>query len=166
MKFGKMKHKSDVILYTDGSCKGNPGPGGWAFVLQHPESGKTLERFGSEANTTNNRMELLAVIEGLKALSRPSQVELVSDSKYVLQGLENWMPTWKKNGWRRKEGSSWKPVKNVDLWQELDRLALLHALTFRYIPGHSGHHFNERCDSLASLAALGQTGSENRLRSR
>ena len=143
-----------VFLYTDGACKGNPGPGGWAFVLQHPQSGKILERFGSEPDTTNNRMELRAVIEGLKTLTKPSQVEVVSDSKYVLQGLEDWMPKWKRNGWRRKEGNSWKPVKNVDLWQELDRLKSLHELTFQYVPGHSGHPFNERCDELASLAAL------------
>jgi ribonuclease HI len=151
-----MPTKPQVILYTDGACKGNPGPGGWAFVLQHPISGKTREHFGSEPNTTNNRMELLAVIEGLKILTKPSQVEIVSDSKYVLQGLEDWMAKWKKNGWRRKEGNSWKPVKNVDLWQELDKLATLHELTFQYVPGHSGHPFNERCDELASLAALGE----------
>ena len=148
------EHKPEVTLYTDGACKGNPGPGGWAFVLSHPKSGKMIERFGSESDTTNNRMELLAVIEGLRALTKPSRVELVSDSKYVLQGLEDWMPKWKKFGWRRKEGSSFKPVKNVDLWQELDRLASLHELTFRHVLGHSGHPFNERCDTLASLAAL------------
>jgi ribonuclease HI len=148
-------HKPEVVLYTDGACKGNPGPGGWAFILQHPQSGKTREHFGGESETTNNRMELLAVIEGLKTLTKPSCVELVSDSKYVLQGLEDWMPKWKKNGWRRKEGKTLKPVKNVDLWQELDRLASLHELTFRHILGHSGHTFNERCDELASLAALG-----------
>ena len=151
-----LMHKPQVILYTDGACKGNPGPGGWAFVLQHPKTGKTLECFGSEPNTTNNRMELLAVIEGLKTLTKSSQVELVSDSKYVLQGLEEWMPKWKKNDWRRKEGKSFKPVKNVDLWQELDRLMSLHELTFQYVPGHSGHFYNERCDELASLAALGE----------
>ena len=145
--------KPEVILYTDGACKGNPGPGGWAFVLRHPKTEKLLERFGGENDTTNNRMELLAVIEGLKSLTKPSQVELVSDSKYVLQGLEDWMPKWKKNGWRRKEGSSFKPVKNVDLWQELDRLIAVHGLTFRHVFGHSGHHFNERCDELASQAA-------------
>ena len=154
MKSGNMTLNSKVILYTDGACKGNPGPGGWAFVLQHPQSGKTLERFGSEPDTTNNRMELLAVIEGLKTLTKPSQVELVSDSKYVLHGIEEWMPKWKKNGWRRKEGKSFRPVKNSDLWQELDQLTSLHKLTFQYIPGHSGHPFNERCDTLASLAAL------------
>ena len=99
-------------------------------------------------------MELLAVIEGLKTLTKPSQVEVVSDSKYVLQGLEDWMPKWKRNGWRRKEGNSWKPVKNVDLWQELDSLKSLHDLSFQYVPGHSGHPFNERCDELAGLAAL------------
>ena len=122
-------------------------------MLSHPQSGKMLERFGREPDTTNNRMELLAVIEGLKALTKPSQVELVSDSKYVLQGIEDWMPKWKKNGWRRKEGKSFKPVKNVDLWQELDGLVALHDVTFQYIPGHSGHYFNERCDTLASRAA-------------
>ena len=156
-----MEHKPEVILYTDGACKGNPGPGGWAFVLQHPKSGKTLEHFGSEPDTTNNRMELLAVIEGLKTLSKPSIVELVSDSKYVLQGIEDWMPKWKQNGWRRKEGKSFKPVKNLDLWQELDRLTSLHELTFRYIPGHSGHPFNEWCDTLASQAALGEKTTES-----
>ena len=148
--------KPHVILYTDGACKGNPGPGGWAFVLKHPHSGKTLERFGSVTNTTNNRMELLAVIEGLKALTKPSSVELVSDSKYVLQGLEDWMPNWKRNGWRRKEGNSFKPVKNADLWQELDKLTAQHKLTFQHVFGHTGHHYNERCDELASLAALGE----------
>ena len=154
--------KPEVILYTDGSCKGNPGPGGWAFVLQHPQSGKTLERFGSAPETTNNRMELLAVIEGLRTLTKSSNVEVVSDSKYVLQGLGDWMPKWKKNGWRRKEGNSFKPVKNVDLWQELDKLTSLHELTFRYIQGHSGHHFNERCDKLAGLAALAESKSGKR----
>lgn len=149
-----MVSQPECILYTDGACKGNPGPGGWAFVLQHPKSGKILERFGGEPDTTNNRMELLAVIEGLKTLKKLSSVELVSDSKYVLQGLADWMPKWKKNGWQRKEGNKNKPVKNVDLWQELDRLVALHKLTLQYIPGHSGHHFNERCDELASLAAL------------
>lgn len=147
-----MESKPKVILYTDGACKGNPGPGGWAFVLQHPKSGKILERFGSECDTTNNRMELLAAIEGLKTLTKPSQVELVSDSKYVLQGLKDWMPKWKRNGWKRKERGL-HPVKNVDLWQELDRLKSLHELTFQYVPGHSGHPFNERCDELASMAA-------------
>ena len=152
-----MQNKPQVILYTDGACKGNPGPGGWAFVLEHPQSGKILERFGSEPNTTNNRMELQAVIEGLKTLTKPSDVTLVSDSKYVLQGLEDWMPKWKRDGWRRREGSSFKPVKNVDLWQELDRLKSLHELTFEHVFGHTGHQFNERCDTLASLAALGRT---------
>ena len=98
-------------------------------------------------------MELLAVIEGLKTLSKSSCVKVVSDSKYVLQGLEDWMPKWKKNGWQRKEGKSFKPLKNADLWKELDRLASLHELTFQHVLGHSGHPFNERCDELASQAA-------------
>jgi ribonuclease HI len=156
------QRKPEVVLYTDGACKGNPGPGGWAFILQHPQSGKMIERFGGEPETTNNRMELLAVIEGLKALTKPSCVEIVSDSKYALQGLEDWMPKWKINGWKRKEGKTLQPVKNVDLWQELDRLASLHELTFQHIPGHSGHPFNERCDELASVAALGHRPNKNR----
>ena len=131
------ERKPEVILYTDGACKGNPGPGGWAFILHHPQSGKTLERFGGEPETTNNRMELLAVIEGLQALTKPSCVELVSDSKYVLQGLKDWMPNWKKAGWQRKEGNQKKPVKNADLWQELDRLIAIHEMVYRHVLGHS-----------------------------
>ncbi|MDR0520843.1 MAG: ribonuclease HI [Planctomycetaceae bacterium] len=150
-----MSELTEVILFTDGACKGNPGPGGWAFLLRHRKSGREMERFGGEAETTNNRMEMTAVIEGLKALTKPADVEIVSDSKYVLQGIGEWMPKWKSNGWRRKEGSKWATVKNVELWQELDRLASLHRLRFRYIPGHSGHPENERCDTLASEFASG-----------
>jgi ribonuclease HI len=153
---------ADVILFTDGACKGNPGPGGWAFILRHPKSGKEIERFGGEPDTTNNRMELLAVIEGLKMLTKPVNVEIVSDSKYVLQGIEEWMPKWKNNGWRRKEGKKFMPVKNLELWQELDRLVSLHKLTFHYIQGHSGHLENERCDTLAGEFARGfQTKKKN-----
>ncbi len=144
---------TEVILYTDGACSGNPGPGGWGFILRHPVSGKEIERSGGEANTTNNRMEMLAVIEGLKALTRPTSVELVSDSKYVLQGIEEWMPRWKANGWRRKEGNQFKPVKNVELWQELDELVHRHQITFTHVKGHAGHPENERCDELAVEAA-------------
>ena len=144
-----MEHPSEVILFTDGACSGNPGPGGWGFILRHPQSGKEIERSGGEANTTNNRMELLAVIEGLKTLTRPTSVELVSDSKYVLQGLEEWMPGWKKRGWKRKEGNQLKPVKNVELWQELDILTAKHQVRFTHVKGHAGHPENERCDQLA-----------------
>lgn len=143
----------EVILFTDGACSGNPGPGGWGFILRHPKSGKEIERSGGEPMTTNNRMEMMAVIEGLKALTRPTRVELVSDSKYVLQGLAEWMPKWKKNGWRRKEGTQWKPVKNAELWQLLDELLQPHEFLFTHIRGHSGHPENERCDELAVAAS-------------
>ncbi|MCL2744566.1 MAG: ribonuclease HI [Planctomycetaceae bacterium] len=147
------KPETSVILFTDGACSGNPGPGGWAFILRHPASGKEIEYSGGETDTTNNRMELQAVIEGLKKLTRPANVELVSDSKYVLQGLGEWMPKWKRNGWKRKEGGRLKPVKNIELWQELDALAVKHRITFTYIAGHSGHTENERCDQLAVAAS-------------
>ncbi len=143
----------EVVLYTDGACSGNPGPGGWGFILKHPKSGKEIERSGGEAMTTNNRMEMLAVIEGLKALTRPTAVELVSDSKYVLQGLEQWVRAWKANGWKRREGGKFKEVKNVELWRELDRLATLHDIKFTHVKGHAGHPENERCDELAVEAA-------------
>lgn len=138
-----------VELYTDGACSGNPGPGGWAFVLRHPASGKEIERSGAERLTTNNRMELMAVIEGLTQLTRPSQVELTSDSQYVLKGLEEWLAAWKKRGWKT---ASKKPVKNEDLWRRLDELVEGHDIRFHWIRGHAGHTENERCDELAVLA--------------
>lgn len=141
--------KDGVILYTDGACSGNPGPGGWGFILEHPASGRRLEKSGGESETTNNRMELMAVIEGLLLLKRPTPVEIVSDSTYVLKGLSEWMAGWKANGWRRKEGGRLAAVKNVDLWQKLDELAARHTLSFRKIKGHSGHPENERCDAMA-----------------
>lgn len=139
-----------VELYTDGACSGNPGPGGWAFILRHPASGKEIERSGGEARTTNNRMELTAVIEGLAALSRKSVVELHSDSQYVLKGLEEWMTSWKKRGWRTADK---KPVKNEELWRQLDELKSRHEIRFHWIRGHQGHPENERCDELAVAAA-------------
>ena len=140
---------TSVILYTDGACSGNPGPGGWGFIMEHPASGKQLTRSGGEAQTTNNRMELMAVIEGLSALKQPCQVEVVSDSAYVLNGLSSWMKSWKANGWRRREGKTWKEVKNVDLWQRLDELMQIHSLQFTKIKGHAGHPQNEECDRMA-----------------
>ncbi|MGI5832957.1 MAG: ribonuclease HI [Thermoguttaceae bacterium] len=140
---------SEVVLYTDGACSGNPGPGGWGFIMEHSGSGKQLTRSGGEAQTTNNRMELMAVIEGLSALKRPCEVEIVSDSSYVLNGLSKWMASWKKNGWRRREGQAWKEVKNVDLWQRLDELGQIHSLKFTKIKGHAGHPQNEACDRMA-----------------
>ena len=144
---------SRVELFTDGACRGNPGPGGWAFVLRHPASGSEKELSGGEAGTTNNRMELQAVIEGLRALTRASEVEVVTDSVYVAKGASEWMVGWKANGWRRREGRSFKPVKNVELWQALDELLVLHDVRFRVVKGHSGHPENERCDELAVAAS-------------
>jgi ribonuclease HI len=142
----------EVQLFTDGGCSGNPGPGGWAFVLRHPASGKELERAGAERETTNNRMELTAVIRGLAALKRRSRVELVSDSVYVGRGLSEWLPKWKANGWRRREGKRYKEVKNEDLWRELDHLLAKHDVRFTHVRGHAGHPENERCDTLAVAA--------------
>jgi ribonuclease HI len=135
-----------VELYTDGACLGNPGPGGWAFILKHPVSGKVVERAGGEDRTTNNRMELAAVIEGLSALTRPSQVKLVGDSEYVLKGIRDWLAGWKRRGWRKSDKS---PVLNVDLWQRIDELIQRHHVEVEWTRGHAGHPENERCDRLA-----------------
>jgi ribonuclease HI len=143
---------SEVTLYTDGACSGNPGPGGWAYILVHPASGKTVERSGGERVTTNNRMELQAVVEGLQALKRPTHVTLCTDSVYVGKGLSEWMPKWKAAGWRRRENNSWKEVKNVDLWQQLDGLIGEHQVKYVRVAGHSGHPENDRCDELAVAA--------------
>jgi ribonuclease HI len=143
---------TEVQLFTDGACSGNPGPGGWAFVLRHLASGKELERSGAERDTTNNRMELLAVIEGLQQLNRPCRVELLTDSVYVGKGLTEWIGKWKANDWQRKEGKRWVPVKNDDLWRQLDALAATHQLTYTRVAGHSGHPENDRCDELAVAA--------------
>jgi len=142
----------EVELYTDGGCSGNPGPGGWAFILRHPATGKELESSGGERETTNNRMELTAVVRGLEVLKKPSQVKLMTDSVYVGKGLSEWMPKWKANGWRRREGTTWKEVKNEDLWRRLDELIREHKLTYIRVAGHSGHPENDRCDVLAVAA--------------
>jgi ribonuclease HI len=142
----------EVHLFTDGACSGNPGPGGWAFILRHPASEKELEQSGGEQLTTNNRMELTAVVRGLSQLTRASRVVLFADSVYVGKGLSEWMPRWKANGWRRREGQQWKEVKNEDLWRQLDELVSRHLLEFRQVAGHSGHAENDRCDRLAVAA--------------
>jgi ribonuclease HI len=142
----------EVELYTDGGCSGNPGPGGWAFILRHPATGKEMESSGGERETTNNRMELTAVVRGLEVLKKPSQVKLMTDSVYVGKGLSEWMPKWKANGWRRREGTAWKEVKNEDLWRRLDELVHEHKLTYIRVAGHSGHPENDRCDELAVAA--------------
>jgi len=143
----------EVQLFTDGACSGNPGPGGWALILRHPATGKEFEASGGEAVTTNNRMELMAVVRGLERLKRPTCVELFTDSVYVGKGISEWMPKWKANGWRRRENGSWKEVKNEDLWRRLDELIGQHQVKYTRVAGHSGHAENERCDELAVLAA-------------
>ena len=152
MSTTKQDNPPEVQLFTDGGCSGNPGPGGWAFVLRHPASGKEVEKFGAERETTNNRMEMMAVICGLEMLKRPTSVELISDSIYVGKGLSEWMPKWKANGWRRREGKRWAEVKNEDLWRRLDALLQSHRVRFTHIRGHTGHAENERCDTLAVAA--------------
>lgn len=141
-----------VRLYTDGACSGNPGPGGWAYILKHPASGRVLDGSGAEEKTTNNRMELAAAIEGLSVLKRRCRVELVTDSEYVGKGIRDWSPKWKANGWRRREGKSFKPLINEDLWRRLDELASLHDLSVELVLGHNGHPENEACDRMAVAA--------------
>ena len=142
----------EVQLFTDGACSGNPGPGGWAFILRHAATGKELESSGGERETTNNRMEMMAVIRGLEALKRPARVEIISDSIYVGKGLSEWMPKWKLNGWRRREGGQLKPIKNEELWRQMDELLAKHQVRFTHVRGHQGHPENERCDTLAVAA--------------
>lgn len=139
-----------VQLFSDGACTGNPGPGGWAFILRHPASGKELERTGGAPQTTNNRMELQAVIAGLEALKTRSRVEVVTDSEYVALGCRDWLPAWKKRGWRRAGKGK---IKNEEFWRRLDELLSLHDVRFTIVKGHSGHPENERCDQLAVESA-------------
>ncbi|MEJ6655067.1 MAG: ribonuclease HI [Pseudomonas sp.] len=134
-----------IEIFTDGACKGNPGPGGWGVLLRLGEHQKTL--FGGELNTTNNRMELTAAIRGLEALKKPAQVMLTTDSEYVMKGIREWMPNWKKRGWKT---ASRQPVKNADLWQELDALVNQHQVDWRWVKGHSGHPENDLADELAN----------------
>lgn len=134
-----------VEIFTDGACKGNPGPGGWGALLRYGDTEKPL--CGGEKNTTNNRMELMAAIEGLRALKQACKVILTTDSQYVRQGITQWMFNWKKNGWKT---SAKKPVKNADLWQELDAESKRHEIEWRWVKGHSGHRENEIADELAN----------------
>lgn len=138
-----------VELYTDGACSGNPGPGGWGYVLKHPDSGTEREDSGGERETTNNRMELTSVIRGLESLDRPCRVDLYSDSQYVVKGLREWIDGWKKLGWRN---SRREPVKNVELWKRLDELRAFHDIRCHWVKGHNEHPENERCDALAVAA--------------
>jgi ribonuclease HI len=138
---------ADPVIHTDGACRGNPGPGGWGALLSCNGTHKELS--GSEAATTNNRMELTAAIMGLAALKRPTRVTLQTDSQYVIKGITEWLPSWKARGWRTADR---KPVKNQDLWERLDQIAAAHTINWVWVKGHSGDPGNERVDELANLA--------------
>lgn len=140
-----LKH---IELFTDGACLGNPGPGGWAALLRYNGTEKQIS--GAEAHTTNNRMELQAVIEGLRMLKQPCSVKVTSDSQYVLKGLQEWMKGWKARGWKTADK---KPVKNQDLWMMLDEEMQKHSITYVWVKGHNGHRENEIVDVLAQTAA-------------
>lgn len=134
-----------IEIYTDGACRGNPGPGGWGALLRSGKHEKEL--WGGEQHTTNNRMEMTAVIESLKAMKRPSDIVLTTDSQYVRKGITEWIEGWKKKNWQT---AARKPVKNADLWKEIDRLAATHNIEWKWVKGHSGHAENERVDELAN----------------
>ena len=140
---------TQVVIYTDGACSGNPGPGGWGVVLSW--NGTEKELHGGEPQTTNNRMELTAAIQALAALQRPSQVQLHTDSKYVLDGITKWINGWQRNGWLT---AAKKPVKNADLWQQLTKAIERHEVTWTWVKGHAGDPGNERADELARLGAI------------
>ena len=143
-----MTFESEVVeIYTDGACRGNPGPGGWGALLRYRGRERHLQ--GAEAATTNNRMELTAAIEALRALTRPSRVHLHTDSQYVKNGITEWMVGWKKRGWKTAARA---PVKNVDLWQQLDEACTRHQVSWYWVKGHSGHVDNDKADSLANAA--------------
>lgn len=137
-------HHKTVEIFTDGACSGNPGPGGWGAILRY--NGHEKELSGGMANTTNNRMEMMAAIEALSALSRPSRVALHTDSSYLKNGITTWIHNWKARGWRTADK---KPVKNIDLWQALDQALERHDVTWHWVKGHAGHVDNERADALA-----------------
>ncbi|MDX2426437.1 MAG: ribonuclease HI [Cycloclasticus sp.] len=138
--------KKNVQIYTDGACRGNPGIGGWGATLSY--NGTFKEIYGGELDTTNNRMEMMAVIQALNLLKKPCIVTLNSDSKYVLQGINDWMPNWKKRNWKT---AAKQPVKNVDLWKQIDQLAQPHEIKWVWVKGHSGNAGNDRADELANL---------------
>ena len=137
----------ETEIFTDGACRGNPGPGGWGVLLRFNGHVKTL--YGAEAQTTNNRMELMAAIKGLESLKRPCKVRLTTDSQYVMKGIQEWMQDWKRRGWKT---AARKPVKNVDLWQRLDKATREHDIEWTWVRGHTGHPENEQADALANKA--------------
>lgn len=136
-----------IEIFTDGACKGNPGPGGWGVLLRYQD--KVKELYGAEESTTNNRMELMAAIQGLTALKKACEVDLYTDSQYLRLGMMEWMANWKKNGWRN---SKKEDVKNADLWKKLDELAAIHKIKWHWVKGHSGHPENDLVDALANKA--------------
>ena len=146
-----------VVIYTDGACKGNPGPGGWGALLEY--DGRRKELFGGEPHTTNNRMELVAVIRALEALTRESDVAIYTDSQYVKNGIEAWIHGWKRNGWKTSDK---KPVKNEDLWRELDELASRHRISWHWVRGHDDNPGNERADALANKGVTLESAVVNR----
>ncbi|PTB88683.1 ribonuclease HI [Pseudidiomarina aestuarii] len=148
---------STVHIYTDGSCLGNPGPGGYGVVIEYGKHHKELAE-GFQL-TTNNRMEMLAAVRGLEALTRPCTVVLTTDSQYLKQGIQTWIHNWKRNGWRT---SNRKPVKNADLWQQLDAACQRHTIQWEWVKGHAGHPQNERCDELARTAATAANLKEDK----
>ena len=150
---GADKPRPAVELFTDGDCIVNPGPGGWAFILRHPASGRTKERSGGEVRTTNNRMEVTAVIKGLEALKMPSVVALFSDSEYVVKGITERMATQAAHGWHKSVNSQ-TLIKNDDLWRRVYELAQGHVVTASWVKGHAGHPENERCDEMAAAESL------------
>ena len=143
----------EVVIYTDGACRGNPGPGGWGAILKFGETEKELK--GGEAHTTNNRMELMAAIQALEALKRPCRVELHTDSQYVRTGISEWLRLWKARGWRTQSKGA---VKNEDLWRRLDEANQRHTVDWRWVKGHAGHELNERADELARKGMLETLG--------
>ena len=153
-----------VVITTDGACVGNPGPGGWACILRF--NGFVKEMYGSEPRTTNNRMELRAAIEGLRALKEPCDVTLITDSQYLSRGVTEWLPQWKARGWKKrtKGSSGTKAVVNQDLWMELDELVQKHRIRWEWVRGHASHEDNLRCDFLAEKAAREQTSSRGSVR--
>ena len=146
------KTQASVEIFTDGACSGNPGPGGWGAILRYGEAEKEL--LGGEPQTTNNRMEMMAVIAALESLKRPSRIKLTTDSQYVKNGITLWLPQWKKRGWKTADK---KPVKNVDLWQRLEAALQSHDVELHWVRGHNGHPENERCDQLAREAIARQS---------
>jgi len=146
-----------TTIYTDGACHGNPGPGGWGAILVHGEHRREIS--GYESDTTNNRMELRAAIEALSALKRACEVDLYTDSQYLRNGMQSWLANWKRNGWRTADK---KPVKNSELWKQLDALGQRHRIHWHWVKGHNGHPENERCDELANEAIRRHRGAGQR----